>query len=766
MAEQLTDNMPNSSRVSLRNSIATRLLSYVFSIYLVISVIITVIHMVYEYKRVEKNVIQDLKIFYSNSNPTMAVALWEADGEQMDSILNGFVKSPTILGLRISDLSGKYVRTIGESIDLKEELRFVGKGEEGILIRQKGRDLFGFQYPIVYARKSGNHKIGSMTIYSSPSVIFSRVKFSYLFIFINAIIKTIILWVVFLGFSRVLLQRPLSILTLAAKNIDLENLEEIQIDTKTSGRNEFKILEEAFNSMVVKLLEARNDIAKNKEKQNQRLERQVIERTQELSDSEERYRRLVESAPFGIAIHQAGALVFMNAAGKKIIYGSSKYSEDKLISEMVPPEFYKKVTRKIQGLMIADNPVEQSFEEKIIRLDGNSTDVEVVGIHFIYNGKPAVQVVFQDITDRKKWEASLRKERKQAEKESQAKGRFLANMSHELRTPLNAILGLSQLMTKNSNLNHDQKDNLHIISRSGKHLLDLINDILDMSKIEAKKTLVIEGNLSLVSFLEDLNNLFKFQAKKKKLTLHFEQSSDIPEYVRTDEVKLRQILTNLINNALKFTEKGGVILRISTEKKGSSQNKTGKKNIFLNFEIEDTGPGIPPDEIEQIFDPFVQIHTGHGQKEGAEGTGLGLSISLKFAQLMGGDILVESEPESGSVFKLTVPVSPGNCEQNQTKNSPPVIGLDSQHKCRTFKGEEQNQKIVMSPDQMYQAIVNLPWELKNEFKEAVLLVDFDKALILLDKIQEENKPLADILRKHVNGYQFNILQILFDKVTG
>jgi len=748
--------MPNYPRVNFRDSIATKLLSYVFSIYLVISVIITVVHMVSEYRRVEKNIIQDLKIFYQNSNPTMAVALWEADREQMDSILNGFVKSPTILGMRISDLSGKYVRTIGEGIDLKKELRSLKKGNQSTLIREKNSDLFGFQYPIVYARESGNHKIGSMTLYSSPSVIFSRVKFSYLYIVINAIIKTIILWVVFLWFSRFLLQRPLSILTSAAQKIDLENLEKIQIDTKTSGRNEFKILEEAFNNMVLKLLEARNAIAKNKEKQNRRLEKQVIERTQELSDSEERYRRLVELAPIGIAIHQEEALVFMNAAGKKIIEGSvSKQSKDKPIRQMGHPDFHKKAIQKIQGLMTKNNPVVPSFEQNIIRLDGVCIDVEVIGIHFIYNNKSAIQVIFQDITDRKKWESSLENERKQAEKGNQAKGKFLANMSHELRTPLNAILGLSQLMTKNSNLNHEQKDNLQIISRSGEHLLDLINGILDMSKIEAKKTSVIENNLSLFSFLEDVNNLFKFQAKRKELTLVFKQSSDIPEYIRTDEIKLRQILTNLINNALKFTEKGSVIVRISTGKEESPQTEMDKKSITLNLEVEDTGPGIHPDDIELIFDPFVQTHTGHGQKEG---TGLGLSISLKFAQLMGGNIQVKSKPGSGSIFKLTLPVSPGNCEHNKTKKTCPIIIGPSPP-----KGEDQNSKIVIPAHLMQQAIVNLPWELKNEFKKAVVLVDFDKSLIVLKEIQKENKALADALAKLVSGYQFNILQTLFEK---
>jgi len=291
-------------------------------------------------------------------------------------------------------------------------------------------------------------------------------------------------------------------------------------------------------------------------------------------------------------------------------------------------------------------------------------------------------------------------------------------------------------------------------------LLALINDILDMSKIEAKKVFAIEDNLSLFSFLEDIKNLFKFQAKKKELCLSFKQSSDIPQYIRTDEVKLRQILTNLINNALKFTEKGSVIVRISTGKKGP--DNTDKERITLNFEVEDTGSGIHPEDIEQLFDPFVQIHTGHGQKEG---TGLGLSISLKFAQLMGGDIQVESKQGSGSLFKLTLPVSPGDREHNKAKKTGPVTGPDSQLKYPIDEPKDEDGQIVIQPHQMQQAIVNLPLELKNEFKKAVELVDFDKALILLEEIQKENKALADALEKLVSGYQFNILQTMFEEVN-
>lgn len=229
-----------------------------------------------------------------------------------------------------------------------------------------------------------------------------------------------------------------------------------------------------------------------------------------------------------------------------------------------------------------------------------------------------------------------------SEAANQAKSVFLANMSHELRTPMNAILGFSQLMAHNQNLSTEQKENLHIINRSGEHLLTLINDILNMSKIEAGQIKLKESDFDLYGLLEDIYDMFKISSHEKGIEILFEKEQSIPQFIRTDETKLRQVLVNLLNNAVKFTQEGVVNLRVKTTK--------GQ----LHFSIEDTGPGIDGNELEQLFAPFVQTQTSQDMHEG---TGLGLPISRKFIQLIGGDIHVDSTIGRGSVFSFEIPVN-------------------------------------------------------------------------------------------------------------
>ncbi|MDM8550663.1 two-component regulator propeller domain-containing protein [Desulfobacterales bacterium HSG2] len=233
-----------------------------------------------------------------------------------------------------------------------------------------------------------------------------------------------------------------------------------------------------------------------------------------------------------------------------------------------------------------------------------------------------------------------------AETANQAKSTFLANMSHELRTPLNAILGFARVMDRSQAIPPEEKENLGIIRRSGEHLLNLINDVLEMSKIEAGRTVLCVQDFDMYHLLDDVEDMFWLKAEKKGLRLVFECHSSVPQYMRADEGKLRQVLVNLIGNALKFTEKGGATVRI---KKTSEVFKTSE--VWLTFEVEDTGEGIAPDELDSVFDAFVQTETG---RKSREGTGLGLPISRKFVQMMGGDIAVESEAGRGTVFRFEI----------------------------------------------------------------------------------------------------------------
>jgi signal transduction histidine kinase/DNA-binding NarL/FixJ family response regulator len=241
---------------------------------------------------------------------------------------------------------------------------------------------------------------------------------------------------------------------------------------------------------------------------------------------------------------------------------------------------------------------------------------------------------------------------------SQAKSEFLSKVTHELRTPLNVILGFTQIMDRDSCLTSEQRHNISIINRSGSHLLQLINDVLSMSKIEAGKITIQDNSFDLLEFLKSLEELLKFKAKSKKIELIFSVSKKIPQYVTTDESKLRQILINLLDNAIKFTSQGSVILKVDLYKRGLTQN------IDLYFEVQDTGAGISEAELDKLFMPFIQSQTG---RESIEGTGLGLAISQKFVQAMGGSINVKSTRSVGSVFSFNLPIELADYSQLRQK---------------------------------------------------------------------------------------------------
>jgi PAS domain S-box-containing protein len=296
---------------------------------------------------------------------------------------------------------------------------------------------------------------------------------------------------------------------------------------------------------------------------------------------------------------------------------------------------------------------------KVVARDENGDPLRMIGTH-------------KDITDRKKIETDLVQAKEAAETANQAKSAFLANMSHELRTPLNAILGFTQILERDATLNAQQKEQISIISSSGEHLLSLINDILEISKIEAGRIVLSESSFDIYSLLETLEAMLRVKAEVKGLQLIFDWDSQVPQYIKADESKLRQVLSNLLGNAIKFTQTGGVSLRVSvSENQFSFQHH---QPFFLNFEVEDTGNGIAAEELEQLFAPFVQTEAG---RQSQEGTGLGLVISQKFVKLMGGEITIQSQLGQGTLVKFSIQTSLADTTINlQTSSMRRVIGLE------------------------------------------------------------------------------------------
>ncbi len=256
-----------------------------------------------------------------------------------------------------------------------------------------------------------------------------------------------------------------------------------------------------------------------------------------------------------------------------------------------------------------------------------------------------------------------------AESANRAKSTFLANMSHELRTPLNAILGFSELLSRDPNITSTQRESLNTINQSGEHLLEIINDILEITKIETGRNSLKEEDFDLYKLLDSLQNLFRLQAQSKNLTLRFEYAENVPGPLRADQVKLRQVLINLLSNALKFTANGQVSLRIQSRQEHSAD--------WLDFAVEDSGLGIAPDEMPLLFTPFAQTASG---RESLRGTGLGLAICQAFVKTMGGKISARSQAGHGSVFEFSIPIQRLThlATESHPENHPrQVIGLPS-----------------------------------------------------------------------------------------
>jgi PAS domain S-box-containing protein len=280
------------------------------------------------------------------------------------------------------------------------------------------------------------------------------------------------------------------------------------------------------------------------------------------------------------------------------------------------------------------------------------------------NGDVVRHGVVTDVSDRKQAEQELNQAKQASEAANLAKSEFLANMSHELRTPLNVILGFTQLMGRDSSLNPKQLSHLKIVNNSGEHLLQLINDVLDMAKIEAGRIALNETSLDLDRLLETLADMFQLKADAKGLQLIFNREPTVPQCITVDDSKLRQVLINLLSNAIKFTAEGSVLLQVSV---GQSEDLDAR----LIFTVTDTGSGISETELDQIFEAFVQTESG---RRSQTGTGLGLPISRKFVQLMGGEITVNSQLGQGTILRFSIPVQVSTDYQLRLPTQP-VIGL-------------------------------------------------------------------------------------------
>jgi PAS domain S-box-containing protein len=403
--------------------------------------------------------------------------------------------------------------------------------------------------------------------------------------------------------------------------------------------------------------------------------------------SEQRFRSLFEYAPIAyMALDEQGHFLDVNAPLCQLL----NEPQNTLVGQSFL-DFWATEPRHALGELIL--PMLQTdlthLELTLIPTDGSPITVLLEGRAQVNAQGQFLKAhcVLYNITELKQAELALQQAKEAAEAANLAKSTFLANMSHELRTPLNIILGYAQLLSYDTALMPEYRTYLKSIHRSGNHLLDLINDVLDLSKIEAGRLTLDLKPFNLLDLINTLQEMFYLRAEAKDLDLRIELG-ELPPFIRSDVTKLRQILVNCLSNAVKFTETGTVTLRVNVcpAADGSRAETTGElagpdssadrpQVLTLQFDVADTGIGIEPDDLEVIFDAFVQATAG---RLSTEGTGLGLAISLKYATLMGGRLTATSVPGQGSCFSLWLPVT---VETAPEPRSPlvdrPVTGLRS-----------------------------------------------------------------------------------------
>jgi PAS domain S-box-containing protein len=388
-----------------------------------------------------------------------------------------------------------------------------------------------------------------------------------------------------------------------------------------------------------------------------------------LRESSELITLLLESAPEAIyGVDLAGDCTFCNAACLRLT-GYDNPSEllgrnmHRLIHYAKPDGTpYPVETCSIYAGFTEEQGA-HGDDEVLWRKDGSGFPVEFWSRLLHRNQRVIGMVVtFVDVTVRKQAEEAMRKAKEAAEAGSRAKSEFLANMSHEIRTPLNGVIGMTELAL-GTDLTAEQRDYLNTVKLSGDALLSVIDDILDFSKIEAGKTHLEASDFDFRAILETILKTFALRASEKKLELLYEVDGEVPEIVRGDPNKLRQILVNLLGNAIKFTHAGEVVLRVKID-------KVEDKKYLLHFAVSDTGVGLATDVQKLIFDPFTQADNSTTRNYG--GTGLGLAISARLVKMMGGEIWVESEPGSGSQFHFTAQLVADHVPGSARSGNPPV----------------------------------------------------------------------------------------------
>ncbi len=452
---------------------------------------------------------------------------------------------------------------------------------------------------------------------------------------------------------------------------------------------------------------------------NRKLEEQIRNQGSQLVEQEELFESVFHASMDGIILlNGRGRIIEANHASLRML----GYSREIIIGAPIPRLIAEndKETAKIALRQVASTGYCR-YEAELIRVDGTTFPSEIVGSRALVGGKPIIMGILRDITQRRRALADLKQARDEAEKANAAKSLFLASMSHEIRTPLNGVLGFTE-MVLDTNLDDEQRQHLDLVKSSGDILLHMINDLLDFSRIESGMLLLEDKPFSLRKVLKDAVAMQSAISQKKGLTLSSQVATNIPEVIKGDIVRVQQVITNLISNALKFTHEGFVKISVT------------RSDDTISVAVKDTGIGFDESMTEALFESFTQADVSTTRKYG--GTGLGLSICRKLASQMDGDIEAHGKLGEGAQFTFHFPlVEPSDVDQKKDSSSQKLTASEKQL--------PKNQRVLVAEDNQVNARLvvlmlnrlGYPSEVVANGLEVIekLKNDQDFAVILMDR---------------------------------